>query len=168
MICRHRIISCLHGAIATLFGLYYTTFKLDLTCGKENTYFETFLMAQTSAFLLADFIYMLVNKFLDVGNLAHHMMGIVAYSAVFSGQQDACYFAFHILPGEISNVHMNLREVFRKIGMRYTKTYFHNEFQYLIIYLIARMLWIPSIYYFIITCPTTGLVVSIIYPIHCL
>ncbi len=63
---------------------------------------------------------------------------------------------------------MNIREVFRKIGMRYTKIYYHNEFQYLVLYLICRSLWIPSIYYFIFTCPTSNTVINILYPAHCL
>lgn len=167
LIVRHRIISSIHGLIATLAGAYYSLYHLDLTCGKENTRLETLIMCNTSAFLLADLIFMIVNGFLDVGNLLHHMLGICGYSAVFLSQRDASYFAFHILPGEISNIQMNMREVFRKIGLRYTKLYFHNEFQYLVIYLIARMFWIPSIYYFMFTCPSAGSVISVLYPIHC-
>jgi hypothetical protein len=168
MIIRHRLISSIHGLIATLAGAYYSIYYLDLTCGKKNTYLEVGIMCNTHAFLLADLIYMTTKGFLDVGNLLHHMLGIVAYSSVFASQRDACYFAFHLLPGEISNIQMNMREVFRKIGLRYTKLYFNNEFQYLVIYLIARMLWIPSIYYFIFTCPSCGLVPQVLYPIHCL
>lgn len=128
IIIRHRIISSFHGLVSTLAGIYYTVYHLDFTCGKENTKLETLIMCNTSAFLLADMMFMIVNKFLDVGNLLHHMMGICGYSAVFIAQKDACYFVLHIVPGEITNIQMNLREVFRKIGMRYTKVYYHIEF----------------------------------------
>eukprot|EP00347_Sterkiella_histriomuscorum_P019634 403340875 len=168
MIIRHRAISALHGFAAICLSGYYGLYELNFTCGKQNTYTETFVVAHTGAFLLADFIYMLVNGFLDIGNLVHHMLGIVSYSYAFYTQKDLCYLAFHLFPGEISNIQMNLREIFRKIGMRYTKTYFHNEFQYLTIYLLARMFWIPSIFYFIFTCPDAGIVIKILYPIHCL
>ena len=166
---RHRIISAIHGAIAASLGVYYAVTKLDLSCGKQNSYFETGMVANTAAFLLTDLIYMLAKGFLDPGNLIHHMLGIVSYShTFFFTQRDANFLCFHLLPGEATNVQMNVREIFRKIGMRFTKTYFYNEFNYLGMYLVCRMLWIPSIYYFIFNCPSCGIVLSILYPIHCL
>ena len=86
MIVRHRIISSLHGLMATTFGAYYTYKHLDLSCGKENTKVETVMLLNTAAFLFADFIFMLVNKFLDVGNFIHHLIGIFGYSVVFYTQ----------------------------------------------------------------------------------
>jgi len=128
MIVRHRLISSFHGLAATLGSGYFALYHLDIACGHKNTKGETLLLCNTAAFLVSDLIYMTVNRFLDVGNLLHHMLGIVAYSFSFSAQRDACYLAFHLFPGEVSNIQMNMREVFRKIGMRYTKLYFHNEF----------------------------------------
>ena len=128
MIVRHRLVSSLHGLVATLGSGYYALYYLDLTCGHKNTYPETLVLCNTAAFLISDLIYMTMNRFLDVGNLLHHMLGIVAYSFSFTAQTDACYLAFHVFPGEVSNIQMNMREVFRKIGLRYTKLYFNNEF----------------------------------------
>lgn len=104
--------------------------------------------------------------FLDFGNFLHHMLGLTSYSYAFYTQKDLGYLAYHLVPGELTNVQMNVREILRKIGMRYTKSYFSVEFNYLIMYLFCRMLWIPSIYYFIFTCPESGIVISIMYPIH--
>jgi len=61
---------------------------------------------------------------------------------------------------------MNMREVYRKIGMRYTKTYFVNEFQYLILYLLARVFNVPSILYIVLTCPTSNYVVRTVLIVH--
>ena len=61
---------------------------------------------------------------------------------------------------------MNLREIFRKIGMRYTKAYFVNEYLYLVPYIIARGIWIPCIYYITTTCDVVGIVTQVLYPLH--
>eukprot|EP00347_Sterkiella_histriomuscorum_P009719 403340143 len=167
MICRHRVISGLHGAIAVAVSAYYTFTSLDLSCGKQNTYKETIIIANTFGFLFADLIYMIALGFLDAGNCVHHLLGVVSYTYAFYTQKDLGYLAFHLFPGEITNVQMNLRELLRKVGMRYTKAYFHVEFNYMIMYIGARMFWIPSIYYFIFTCPESGIVISVMYPIHC-
>lgn len=111
---------------------------------------------------------MTVYGFLDFGNAMHHTLGVVSYTYAFYTQKDLGYLSFHLFPGEVSNIQMNLRELLRKIGLRYSKAYFFNEFNYMIVYLLARMFWIPSIYYFIFSCPESGIVISILYPVHCL
>lgn len=118
--------------------------------------------------MTADFLYMVVMGFLDFGNALHHMLGIVNYTYAFYTQRDSQYMALHLFPAEITNIQMNLRELLRKIGMRYTKAYFFNEFNYMGVYLIARAICIPSIYYFIFNCSESGIVLSILYPVHCL
>jgi len=85
-------------------------------------------MANTWGFFLADMSFMIINGFLDMGNFIHHTLGLITYAHSFYIQRDSTYLAAMILPAEISNIQMNMREVYRKIGMRYTKTYFHNEF----------------------------------------
>ncbi|CDW79738.1 transmembrane protein 56 [Stylonychia lemnae] len=163
---RHRIVSCFHGIAANIFGLIYYAKYIDTTCGKSNTYFETVMLANTFTFLASDLLFMLINGFLDIGNLIHHMLGLTSYSYSLYLQRDALYICLNLLPAEISNIQMNTREIFRKIGMRYTKTYFHNEFQYLIIYLLARVFWIPSILYPIFTCDSSNWIIRTLYIFH--
>ena len=168
MIVRHRMVSALHGFVALCFSANYMANHMNLTCGKQNTYYETLTLANTFGFLLADFIYMVVMGFLDFGNAMHHALGIVSYTYAFYTQKDLCYLSFHLFPAEVSNIQMNFRELLRKIGLRYSKSYFFNEFNYMGVYLLARMIWIPSIYYFIFNCSESGIVISILYPVHCL
>lgn len=74
--------------------------------------------------------------------------------------------AMHLLPGEFSNVAMHGREIIKRQGMRYTWIYYLNDYSYYFEYLFCRLFWIPSIYYFIFTCPTSNPVSLIIYPMH--
>jgi len=56
---------------------------MDFTCGKKNTYNDTFMLSNTFGFLLADMIFMLINGFLDIGNLIHHNLGLIGYAYCF-------------------------------------------------------------------------------------
>lgn len=115
---------------------------------------------------VADLTFMTYNGFLDTGNLIHHLMGISTYVCTGYLQHNFNALSLNILPAEISNIQMNLREVFKRMGWRYTKTYYINEWQYFIFYVICRSIWIPLCYYPIYNCSTTNPVVMIIYPLH--
>jgi hypothetical protein len=80
MIVKHRLVSSLHGLIACVMGAYWWAFEYDMSCGKENSTFEMLISSVTSGYLLGDFIFMLVNGFMDLGNLIHHIMGIFSYT----------------------------------------------------------------------------------------
>lgn len=62
---------------------------------------------------------------------------------------------------------MHLREVFKRIGWRYTWAYYWNEYQYCLMYIVCRSIWIPACYYWMYTCDTINPAVLIIYPLHC-
>ena len=62
---------------------------------------------------------------------------------------------------------MHLREVFKRIGLRYTWAFYWNEYQYCVMYILCRSLWIPACYYWIYPCKTINPAMFIIYPLHC-
>lgn len=62
---------------------------------------------------------------------------------------------------------MNMREVYKRIGWRYTNSYYLNEFGYFFLYIICRSIWIPACYYWMWNAYTINPVVMIIYPLHC-
>jgi hypothetical protein len=128
MIIRHRLVCSLHGTICMFLGILWYTTQFDFTCGKPNTILETLIGANTSGHLAADFVFMGVNGFLDIGNLIHHILVGGAYSLPCFTKSNGSILGFMILPGEGSNVQMNMREVIRKVGWRFTKTYYHCEF----------------------------------------
>ena len=103
-----------------------------------------------------DTVFMWTEGFLDMGNLIHHFIGVLVYYSIAYLQHDYTFMAIHLLPGELSNVAMNTREILKRMGMRYTKAYYLNDFAYYFEYLACRTVWIPSIYYYIFNCPTTG------------
>lgn len=63
---------------------------------------------------------------------------------------------------------MNLREVFKRLGMRWTWAYYVNEYQYCAMYIVCRAIWIPICYYWMWGCESMNPAVLIIYPLHCL
>jgi hypothetical protein len=166
MIVKHRLVCCLHGILCVILGLHWCINHWDWTCGKENSVLEVIIGANTSGHLAADFIFMLLNGFLDVGNLIHHIVVGTAYSIPCWSAVNGNLLGFMILPGEASNVQMNLREVIRKIGWRFTKTYYHIEFQYLALYIIARAIVTPIISLKLFTCPHYSTLLCVIFVAH--
>ena len=63
---------------------------------------------------------------------------------------------------------MHIREIVKRFGMRYTWTYYANEYYYCITYMICRGLIIPSLYYFYCVCESSGPVFMALFPPHIL
>lgn len=156
-----------HGVVAWSMAIYWHTHKMDMTCGKSITNLELAMNVNTMAHFIWDVVFMKYYGFLDMGNLIHHLMGISTYLFTIYGQHNHNLLCLNILPAEFSNVNMHLREIYKRLGMRYTWAYYVNEYQYCFTYIVCRSIWIPACFYWIYTCDTTNPVVMIIYPLHC-
>ena len=109
---------------------------------------------------------MFTEGFLDMGNFLHHTMAFCVYFSIAFYQHDYTPLAIHLLPGELSNLQMNGREILKRMGLRYTRAYYYNEFAYCLTYLFCRVFWIPAIYFLIYKCPTTNPWVTVLYLGH--
>lgn len=166
LIWRHRVISIYHAILAIgLSSAWYIT-DFDMSHPKKNTTLELNLAANTAMFLFMDAIFMQLNGFLEAGNFYHHVFGFLGYTSTAYLQYNMGFLAMVLWPAEITNIQMNMREVYKRIGWRYTKAYYFNEFQYLCIYFTVRTTWIPSTYYFMFNCPTLNPVIAVIFPLH--
>jgi len=167
LIFRFRVVNSYHGASAVLLSLiwYFTDFSTE--AGRRNSVLELIMLSNTLAYLTLDTVFMKYENFLDTGNLIHHFFGVSVYSSLAYLGHDYTFMAIHLLPGELSNVAMHMREIIKRCGLRYTKIYYLNDYTYYIEYLVCRTVWIPSIYYLIFNAPTSGPVILIIYPMHC-
>lgn len=166
LIWRFRVINSYHGASATLLAAYWYYAYFTTEYSRKNTVYELVMLANTGAYLTLDTVFMWAEGFLDTGNLIHHFFGISVYYSIAYVGYDYTFMAMHLLPGEFSNVAMHMREILKRMGLRYTKLYYLNDFTYYFEYLGCRVIWIPSIFYFIFTCPTSNPVSLIIYPMH--
>jgi hypothetical protein len=72
----------------------------------------------------------------------------------------------NILPAEISNPGKNLREIIKRIGLRFTKLYYLNDIVFFSMHVFCLSFWIPPVYYWMVTCETTHPILLILYPIH--
>lgn len=167
LVLRHRLIQVYHGIVAFLMGLYWYIARNDRTCSKKIDDYELIMLVNTSGHFIWDVIFMKYHGFLDTGNLIHHLMGITTYYFGAYAQYNHNLIALNILPAELTNVNMHLREVFKRIGWRYTWAYYWNEYQYCFLYIICRSIWIPACYYWMYICDTINPAVLIIYPMHC-
>ena len=72
------------------------------------------------------------------------------------------------MPGDATNAAMHLREIFKRFGMRYTLSYYMNEYYYCFAYMLCRGLIIPCIFYFYWSCESSGPFFMLFYPPHVL
>lgn len=79
LVLRHRIVCVYHGIFAWAMGMYWHIFINDRTCSKKISDLELVMLANTAGHFIWDVIYMKYHGFLDMGNLIHHIMGIVTY-----------------------------------------------------------------------------------------
>jgi len=166
LVLRHRFIQASHGIICILTGLYWYIAKWDTTCGKKIDDFELLMLVNTSAHFIWDCLFMQYHGFLDAGNLIHHGMGIISYYFSAYQQHNHNLCVLNILPAELTNVNLHLREIYRRIGWRYTWAFYWNEYQFSAMYLPIRCLWIPACYYWMYPCSTLNPAVLLIYPLH--
>lgn len=163
---RHRIVTIYHGLSAFSLSLYWHLALNDRSCSKKNSTFELLTITNTFSHFIWDIIYMKYFNFLDTGNLIHHLLGITCYSSLFFQQHNINVIMLNLLPAETTNVNMHLREIFKRFGMRYTRAYYFNEYQYSYLYMLCRTFWIPLAFYWMYTCDSTNIVVLIFYPCH--
>jgi hypothetical protein len=168
LVVRHRLVCIYHGVVAWSMGMYWHIYINDRSCGKPISDLELVMLVNTVGHFVWDVIFMKYYGFLDAGNLIHHVMGIVSYGFTMHQQYNHNLLCLNILPAEFSNVNMHLREVYKRLGMRYTWAYYVNEYQYCFMYIICRSIWIPACYYWMYPCETLNPAVFIIYPLHCL
>jgi hypothetical protein len=164
---RYRLICCYHGISALFMAFIWHLIDNDRTCSKRITDFELLMLVNTSSHLLWDTIFMKYYDFLDFGNLMHHMIGIIGYNFTVFSQHNFNMLVINLLPGEMTNASMHLRDILRRLGWRYTLTYYANEYYYSFAYMFCRSWWLPSAYYWIYPCITVNPTVFIMYPLHC-
>jgi len=164
---RYRLICCYHGMSALIMAFIWHLIDNDRTCSKRITDFELLMLVNTSSHLLWDTIFMQYYNFLDFGNFMHHMIGIIGYNFTVYSQHNFNMLVINLLPGEMTNASMHLRDILRRLGWRYTWAYYANEYYYSFAYMFCRSWWLPSAYYWIYPCATVNPTVFIMYPLHC-
>jgi len=168
LVVRHRFVQMYNGAVAWSLAFYWYLYDNDRSCSKRNTTLEVITFSNVAAHFIWDCIFMKWHGFLDMGNLVHHLFGIISYYFSLYYQHNLNFPMLHLLPAEFSNVSMHMREILKRLGMRFTWSYYFNDYLYSVLYIFCRTFWIPSVYYYIFPCETANPAILIIYPFHCL
>lgn len=140
-----------------------------MTCGKTNTLLEMIIISNTFGHFVVDLIYMQYKGFLDRGNLIHHTLGLTVYFLHVVSPNHGNFLAYIMFPGEWSNVAMHFREIFKHIGMRYTKTYLAVEKFYFFSYMFGRLVvYGYALIFCLFGCSEIWLILKISFPLHML
>lgn len=162
----HRISCFYHGVVATLTGLYWHLYLFDITCSKKMTDFELLMNLNTVTHFIADLAYIWWHGFFDSGTLLHHTLGILSYSGVLYQQRNHNIIILNILPAELTNPFKNLREILKRVGLRYSKISYLNDYIFFVTYIPCRSIWIPAAAYFAYACDSMHPLVLLSYPLH--
>jgi hypothetical protein len=168
MVVGHRLVCLYNGFGAFLASAYWILFIREIECGKKNSLYETIVFSNMCAHLLWDTVYMKYKGFLDFGNFLHHVMGTISYGSGIYYQHNMYLNMIHILPGDVTNASMHLREILKRLGMRYTWSYYMNEYYYCAAYMLCRGLIIPCLFYLFWSCESSGPFFMVLYPPHVL
>lgn len=140
-----------------------------MTCGKPNTALEIIIVTNTFGHFTMDLLYMKYKGFLDMGNLIHHCLGLSTYWLPVFTPTHGYLMSYIMWPGEWSNVAMHFREIFKMVGLRYTKTFYLNEKYYFYSYIFGRTVVYGYVYFNdFFTCSPIWTLFKIVYPLHML
>ena len=130
LVVRHRLIQMYNGAGSCCIAVYWYLYDNDRSCSKRNSTLEVITFSSMAAHFTWDCIFMKWNGFLGNGSLIHHLFGIFSYYFTLFQQHNLNFFMIHLLPAEFSNVSMHMREVIKRIGMRFTLSYYFDYYLY--------------------------------------
>jgi hypothetical protein len=168
MVVGHRLVCAYNGFGAFLVALYWVIFIREIECGKKNSLYETILFCNMCAHFIWDSLFMKYKGFLDFGNFLHHFMGTIVYGSGIYFQHNLYLNMMHIVAGDATNAAMHFREILKRFGLRYSLSYYTNEYYYSYTYMFCRGVVIPALFYFYWSCDSTGPFFMCFYPPHVL
>ncbi|CAE7456535.1 tlcd5 [Symbiodinium microadriaticum] len=148
---RNRFISLIHGIVAlSLSGYEY--FFLSASCSDANTFYESHLLLISTAYFTYDFLAMAYYGLLDWSMTLHHCVVVLGMGFnVYDG------YSAHLLLGgmfvaEISNPPMHVRCMLKQLGLRYTRAYELADMIFLLLYMVARIVFGTYQVYIAVNC----------------
>ncbi|KAL4498046.1 hypothetical protein ABPG72_014903 [Tetrahymena utriculariae] len=139
---KNRIVSATHGLSIVFLSSYHITFH-NQQLDSSNSDFQQFVFIFSIAYFLYDSIACLYYGIDGIGIAIHHAMVVVAYlssmTALYGGVE--CMYALFF--AELSNFPMNARQCVRSMNLRYTNLHEFFEYTFIILYIIARGIFVP-------------------------
>jgi len=103
--------------------------------------------------MLYDFFAMTYFGLLDLGMIIHHSLPIIGFYSAIINNTPLNLLLPMILWFEVSNPSMHLRMIIKYCGFRYTLLYEFLEIQYIVFYMIGRLLMGTIAEFRILICP---------------
>ena len=163
-----RFANVIHGIIAFASTLYWFVNLRDLTDGKMNSVFEILMMAFTTNFLLWKLLFLQFHGLLNMDTLFYHSVMLSNYLATAYLQRNYWALALSVLPEELCNILMGMKDLLSLNGWRYTKTSYLNDCLYCFVSALCRLFLIPSGYYWIWNAYSINPIVLTTFPLLCM
>lgn len=142
---KNRIVSILHGTL-TLILAGYSLFVDKTGYTDPNTDVQHFAILTSMGYFLYDLIACVYYDISDRALWIHHSLAMFGYfTCVYYNNSTLSMVG--LFYAELSNPPMHLRAIFRSFGMRYTISYELCDIAYIVIYIIARGVFITYAIY---------------------
>jgi hypothetical protein len=156
-----RFVSIIHATLIFWLAMYDTLFNQNDKCGETNTPFQNFIMLISLSYFLYDLIACIALDVSDREMVLHHLFVMVGYYIGVSYNNSANEMVRALIITEISCPIMHLRMILKNYDLKHTKAHCLLDFIYMIIYILARVIYGTKITIFTVFCRDNLLLVKV-------
>lgn len=137
---KNRVVSIVHGLFALVVSGYHI-YRDNPQYEEPATKIQHIILLTSSAYFIYDFVACAFYGLADMGLVLHHTLCLLGIGAC-ELSNNATTALLGLFLAEVSNFPMHFRVVLRTLKMRYTKLYELAECAYIVLYIIARGIFI--------------------------
>ena len=156
-----RIISIIHASIIFWAALYDLLFFQSDKCGDTNSHFQNVFMMISFAYFLYDLINCILLDVSCLEMVVHHIFCMSGYYVGIAFNNSANEMMRALVVAEVTNPIMHIRMILKNFKLKHSKSYLLLEVVYIILYLIARMIYGARVIYFTVFCKDNLWIVKI-------
>jgi hypothetical protein len=158
---KNRYVSIIHAVLIFWLSIFDTLYYQKDECGQTNTEFQNYILLTTFSYFLYDLIACIILNISDKEMVLHHISCIVGSYMGVSYNNSANEMIRALVVTEISCPIMHLRMILKNYDLKHTMIHLVLDYTYMILYLIARMIYGSKNAYFTLFCLDNLLLVKI-------
>lgn len=147
-----RIVSILHASLIFWLCLYDVVFFQSDKCGSDNYFFQNFILLISFSYFAYDIIACIWLDCSDNEMIYHHVSVMLAYYCSLAFNNSASEMMRALIVAEVTNPIMHLRVIIKNVGLKDTKIYIILDYVYMVMYVIARMIYGTQVIIFTVFC----------------
>lgn len=158
---KSRIISIVHASLLFLFAVIDILFFQANKCGQQNSRNQNLVLIISAGYFIYDLFNCILLGVSDKEMELHHSFVILGLYMGVAFDNSANEMLRAILVAEVTNPIMHIRMILRNYELKNSFIYLVLEIVYIIIYIIARMVYGTRVVFFTVFCWDNLLLVKV-------